>query len=98
MVAVTAISFSQYRHNSRVRKELGKKKHTFCLIPPPIPRSLLYLLIINCRIVSLDFDYPMRSWRVVRVDDWGAEVPQAFDVYHWHRRRREVRSLSLLER
>ena len=54
---------------------LGKLKHTFRLITPPTPRSLLYLLIINCRIVSLDFNYPVRSWRGVRVDDGGAEVP-----------------------
>ena len=31
----------------------------------------------------------------MQIDDWGAEVPQGFDVYHWHRRRREVQSLSL---
>ena len=77
------------------RKELGKRKHMFRVIAPPTPHSLLYPPIINCTIVSLDFDYPVRSWRGVCVDDWGAEVPQGFDVYHWHRRRREVRSLNV---
>ena len=52
-----------------------KAKTYISLHPPSHPRSLLYLLIINCKIVSLDFNYLVRSWRGVWVDDWGAEVP-----------------------